>query len=30
MTAAAWFAAGYILGGITALVVLAVLIGGDE
>lgn len=30
MMAAAWFAAGYILGGITGLVVFAILVGGDE
>lgn len=30
MIAMAWFSAGYILGGITALVVLSLLIGGDE
>lgn len=30
MTAVAWFAAGYILGGISGLVVLALLVWGDE
>lgn len=30
MIPAAWFAAGYILGGISALVVFALIAGGDE
>jgi hypothetical protein len=30
MTVAAWFAAGYILGGISGLVVFALLVWGEE